>query len=370
LAREAFDALFAALARRGFTVIGPTVRDGVITYDEVSAAADLPAGWTDEQDAGHYRLRRRDDQALFGHVVGPRSWKSFLQPPRVRLATADRSPDGALAFADGDTDPVPPRAFLGMRSCELHALAIHDRVFLRPGTEDAPYARRRQTLFTVAVNCGQAGGTCFCVSMDTGPAVDGSRVRFDLLLTELLDGPDGHRFLVVPGSPAGAEVAAELPLRPAAATDLAAARDATEHAARHMGRSLDTRDLPARLLADLDHPHWQSVADRCLTCANCTLVCPTCFCTTVEDVTDLTGGHAERWRRWDSCFTLDFSWMHGGPARQSAKSRYRQWLTHKLATWHDQFGTSGCVGCGRCVTWCPVGIDLTAEAAALTSPEP
>ncbi len=101
-------------------------------------------------------------------------------------------------------------------------------------------------------------------------------------------------------------------------------------------------------------------------------MCPTCFCTDTEDVTDLTGDHAERWRRWDSCFSLDFSFVHGGTIRSSTRSRYRQWLTHKLGTWWAQFGESGCVGCGRCIAWCPVGIDLTEEVAALetAAPEP
>ena len=119
------------------------------------------------------------------------------------------------------------------------------------------------------------------------------------------------------------------------------------------------------LYRNLEHPRWEDVARRCLSCTNCTLVCPTCFCTTVEDATDLSGGHAERRRRWDSCFSMDFSYIHGGYIRPSVKARYRQWMTHKLATWIDQFGTSGCVGCGRCITWCPVGIDITAEVKAI-----
>jgi ferredoxin len=95
------------------------------------------------------------------------------------------------------------------------------------------------------------------------------------------------------------------------------------------------------------------------------MACPTCFCTTVDDVTDLTGSQAVRSRRWDSCFSMDFSYIHGGSVRSSGASRYRQWLTHKLASWQDQFGASGCVGCGRCITWCPVGIDLTEEVEAI-----
>jgi Fe-S-cluster-containing hydrogenase component 2 len=118
---------------------------------------------------------------------------------------------------------------------------------------------------------------------------------------------------------------------------------------------MDTTGIQQLLADNLEHPRWDDVASRCLTCANCTLVCPTCFCHGVEDTTDLTGDHAERWRHWDSCFTLDYSYVHGGTVRSSTRSRYRQWMTHKLGTWFDQYGTSGCVGCGRCTTWCPVG---------------
>jgi sulfhydrogenase subunit beta (sulfur reductase) len=210
------------------------------------------------------------------------------------------------------------------------------------------------------VNCGEAGGTCFCVSMDTGPK---ARAGFDLALTELLDGDD-HRFLVEVGSAAGGAVLAGLPHGGASADDLARRRRSARTASR-MGRKLDTDGLKELLQSNPTHKRWDDVAKRCLTCANCTMVCPTCFCTTVEDHSDLTGQTAERVRKWDSCFTLDFSYIHGGSVRLEARSRYRQWMTHKLASWIDQFGTSGCVGCGRCITWCPVGIDITEEAAAI-----
>ena len=136
-----------------------------------------------------------------------------------------------------------------------------------------------------------------------------------------------------------------------------------------MGRSMDTCNIKDLFYRNLEHPRWNNVAERCLTCANCTMVCPTCFCTTIEDVTDLTGEHAERWRKLDSCFTMDFSYIHGGSVRASTKSRYRHWITHKLATWIDQFGTSGCVGFGRCITWCPVAIDITEEVHAIRKSE-
>jgi sulfhydrogenase subunit beta (sulfur reductase) len=383
LDRDGIDGLLTAIARRGFRLVGPVIADGAICYGDIESSADLPVGWTDEQDGGTYQLRRRDDDALFGYNVGPQSPKKYLFPATATLWRSARSDEGADGSPDGR-----PFAFIGLRACELRAIAIQDRVFLggsggrppgghslggsggRPpgqhslGGEhpDPLYARHREGAFTVAVNCGQAARTCFCVSMSAGPKADEG---FDLALTELLD-DGGHRFLIETGTARGEQVMAEVPdARPAAAADREAADGVVERTAAQMGRAMPDVDLRDLLYDNMEHPRWDDVADRCLTCGNCTMVCPTCFCFSVEDVTDLTGEQAERHRSWDSCFTLDHSYIHGGPVRTSSKSRYRQWMTHKLATWIDQFGTSGCVGCGRCIAWCPVGIDITEEVAAI-----
>ncbi|MET9294706.1 4Fe-4S dicluster domain-containing protein [Streptomyces sp. NPDC003077] len=360
-ASEGLTALVGALVADGRTVIGPTVRDGAIVLGEVGSADELPHGWGVELAAGRYRLVRRADAMVFAHSAGPQSWKAYLHPQRERLWTVRRDGEGALRFEEERAEP-PSYAFLGVRPCDLRAIAVQDRV-LGGGPHGATaYRRRREGTFVVAVECTEPGATCFCVSMGTGPGVKDA--GYDLALTEVLD-ERGHRFLVRAGSAAGARVLARLPVRPADPGTRDAAREGVAGAARRMGRAMpevDLRDLMAR---SLDADRWNDVAARCLTCGNCTMVCPTCFCTTTEEVTDLTGDHAERWQRWDSCFDLDFSHLHGGPVRASARSRYRQWLTHKLGTWHDQFGESGCVGCGRCVVWCPVGIDITEEAAAL-----
>jgi ferredoxin len=352
------DDLVGALRERGFTVLGPTRRDSAIVYEELGSAAELPIGWTDVQEAGRYRLERRADEARFGYAVGPHSWKQFLFPPRVRLWRARRANGGV------EVDETPPDegpfAFFGMRSCELHAMAIQDRVFIGGTYVDGDYAARRDDAFVVAVNCFEPGGTCFCVSMGTGPK---AQAGHDLALTEILDGE--HRFLVEVGSERGAEVLSGLPRRPADERDVRAAEVAVAGAAERMGRSVEAGDLRDLLASTLEHPRWDDVAERCLTCGNCTLVCPTCFCSGVEDVTDLSGTESERFRSWDTCFSLHHSYIHGGDVRPSGRSRYRQWLTHKFGTWHDQFGSSGCVGCGRCITWCPVGIDVTEELAAL-----
>ena len=353
------EQLLQALAHRSYEVIGPTVCEGAIVYQQLTSIKDLPEGWTDEQQGGKYRLARRSDNALFGYAVGPHSWKKFLHSPVQRLWQAERKPKG---FRVVQEEPARTKyAFLGVRACELHAIAIQDQVFLQGPYVDPNYQSRREKLFIVAVNCGQAGGTCFCASMNTGPR---ATAGYDLALTELLQN-DRHCFLVDVGTECGAEILSEVPHHRAGDTDSQAADLIVAETARHMGRSLDTKGIKELLYRNGESPQWDNVAARCLSCANCTMVCPTCFCTTVEDTTDLTGSRAERWQRWDSCFTVDFSYIHGGSVRATPKSRYRQWLTHKLATWIDQFGRSGCVGCGRCITWCPVGIDITAEVRSI-----
>jgi ferredoxin len=359
---DVLDGLVRALRDRGFRVLGPTVRDGAIVYDDLESAGELPIGWTDDQAPGRYRLERRDDEARFGYAVGPHSWKQFLLPARVRLWRARRD-DGDLVVEEDERDDAP-LAFLGVRACELHGIGVQDRVLVGGKYVDADYAGRRKDLFVVAVNCFEPGGTCFCVSMGTGPRAEAG---YDLALTEILEGE--HRFLVEVGSKRGAEVLRDLPRRAADERDVSAATAAVDSAAERMGRTVDASDLRGLLERNLEHPRWDDVAERCLTCGNCTMVCPTCFCTSVEDVTDLTGTQSERIRSWDSCYSVDHSYIHGGAIRPTGRSRYRQWLTHKFGTWHDQFGESGCIGCGRCITWCPVGIDVTEELTAIRATE-
>ncbi len=373
------QALIDALVARGYTVLGPTVRDGAIVNGPVSRVDDLPRGWGDEQDAAHYRLRRRDDDALFGFAAGAQSAKPVLFPTDELLWRGRRTVDGFDVRREGDPDArppgdeppgdepsgdEPPYALLGVRSCDLAAVGIHDTVLTGRGFTDTHYARRRADAFVVAVACSDPGGTCFCSSMGTGPRPEPGRgAAFDLSLTELLDG--GHRFVVEVGSERGAGVLDEVAAPVATASDEESAARVSEQAGARMGRRLDTEGIKELLYRSVDSPRWDDVASRCLACTNCTMVCPTCFCTTVEDVSDLTGRADDRHRVWDSCFNAEFSYIHGGTVRESTRSRYRQWMTHKLAAWQDQFGTSGCVGCGRCVTWCPAAIDITAEAAAL-----
>jgi sulfhydrogenase subunit beta (sulfur reductase) len=365
-ADRAVDELIGALGRRGYIVIAPTVRDGAIVLDEVHGVAALPVGWTDEQEAATYRVHRRDDRSLFAYAVGPYSPRRFLTAPRRTLWTAVRLGNG-FELVDDVAEP-PPYAFVGVRACELAAIAVQDRV-LRDGPHPEPsYVQARERAFFVGVNCGSPAATCFCTSMGTGPAVEAGH---DLAATELLD-EARHELLVEVGTERGGEVLAEVQSivawRPATEDDLETERHIITRSVELMTRRVEPAVARDVLISNLEHPRWDDVAERCLSCTNCTLVCPTCFCTAVEDVTSLDGDRAERIQRWDSCFTLDHSTMHlAGSVRGDTRSRYRQWLTHKLSTWWDQFGESGCVGCGRCIAWCPAGIDLTAEVAAIAA---
>lgn len=348
--------LIAVLAERGYQVVGPTVRDGAIMSGPLSSVEDLPIGWTDVQEAGSYRLEQREDAALFGYVVGPDSPKRHFHPPEAVVWSGTRT-NGSF---EPTAKPAPqPIAYIGVRPCELAAVAIQDEAFAGPGPHDVTYSGRREGSVLVAVDCTEPGETCFCVSTATGP---GASEGFDIALTEI---EAGTRLVARSGSALGAELLDLLDVSEAAAEDVAASVALVESAVDGMGRTLDVEGIKELLYESVESPVWDEIAARCLTCANCTMVCPTCFCSTVEDRSDLTGSVAERVRRWDSCFNFEFSYIHGGPLRPSAASRYRQWMTHKLASWQDQFGMIGCVGCGRCITWCPVGIDITAEVRTL-----
>jgi ferredoxin len=343
------------LRQLGYRVVGPTVSQGAVVYSDLESIRQLPVGFVDEQQAGRYRLVRTDADTWFGYVVGPHSLKNFLFPPHVTLLQTLRLKDSYRMTAPAVAER--PLAFVGARACELHALRVQDRVLLGGPHPDPDYQARRAGLFVLAVNCGRPAATCFCSSMGTGPAVTEGA---DVSLFEL----PGH-FVLEVCSERGGEVLADLRWRPCTTREVADAQQVPRQAERLIRRTMPAAGLHDLLMNNLEHPRWDEVAKRCLACANCTMVCPTCFCSTVEEVSDLAGEHCSRERLWASCFTDDHSYMNSGTIRRSIASRYRQWATHKLATWIDQFGTSGCVGCGRCITWCPAAIDLTEEVAAL-----
>jgi sulfhydrogenase subunit beta (sulfur reductase) len=350
------DAFVQALRQRGYAVHAPVMQQGTLFIRPIQSAAELPRGVIDEQSAGTHRLLQEGDR-FFDYTVPADSWKRLFFPPRLRLWQASTQDGMQVAAEEPEADA--PAALLGVRGCDLAAILVQDRVFIGGAHPDPHYRARRESAFIVAVNCARATSTCFCTSMDSGPRV---RRGYDIALTELAG---GHRFLVEAATQRGAEVVSELPAAAVATADVQQADAVVAATAASI-----TRTMPAgiadTLRGEQTSARWQSIAERCLSCGNCTMVCPTCFCSAVEHTTDLAGT-AYQERRWDSCFNSGHSYIHGGSVRSSTAPRYRQWLTHKLSSWHDQFETSGCTGCGRCIVWCPVAIDITEEAHAFTS---
>ncbi len=356
--RNDLGTLFTLLADEGYQTIGPKLYDGAIVYAPISSPEELPKGIGDEEEGGHYRLTQRGDAKLFGHTKPVQGLKAHLYPARQKLWSAEKAGHGFRVVKDAA--PQPRYAFIGVRACELSAMLVQDRVFEGGPYVDKGYAERRKNCLIVLVTCDHAGNACFCASQGTGPdAAEG----YDLKLAEVVDGAR-HVFVAEAGSDKGRAILSKLAKQDAQAGDLKAAAENLEAAAKGQKRAM-IAGVAELLAAKLESPHWEEVAKRCMSCGNCTMVCPTCFCSTMEDATDLSGLKAERTRKWDSCFSIDYSYIHGGPVRNTAGARYRQWMTHKLSHWVEQFGVSGCVGCGRCIIWCPVGIDITAEAKAI-----
>ncbi|MHB0955724.1 MAG: 4Fe-4S dicluster domain-containing protein [Pirellulaceae bacterium] len=367
LTRSALDDLVQVLRTQGYSVLGPRVVEGAISLQPIESAAQLPQGLSDEQHGGSYRVVEGEPELTFQFAVGPDGPKRYLFPANLRLFEFRVEADSFVLNAG--PPQVPKLAMLGVRACELAAIEVQDRVFglNDPRTfrcESEPwYAQIRQEALLIAVNCTRPSGTCFCAAWGTGPE---ATAGFDLALTELRDG-----FLVLVGSKRGAALVDELPVREPTLAELELAEIKLERARARMGRQLDTSGLKELLDESIEYPEWDEIARRCLSCGNCTMVCPTCFCCTVNDTTDLAAtGQVARTRQWESCFTHQFTYTISGPERNTIRGRYRHWLRHKLATWWDQFGCSGCVGCGRCITWCPVGIDLTEMVRRLRERSP
>ena len=362
LARENLQSLIDALWDRGYRCIGPRVRDHAVVYDELREAADLPWGVTVEQQAGRYRLTGSETGTgsgsgkAFAWAAPAQSIKPWLFTPRETLWRMAHDAQGDLNFEAARLAPKP-LAILGARACDLAAVALQDRHFLIDDRRDDAYAARRAGLFIIAANCTESAATCFCASTGDGPE---ARLGFDMALTEVAQG-----FLLYAASESAHDLCRELPLSPAPDDASMQAREALQSAARQQ-RAMPAPEQLMKLRERPAHERWQAVGERCLSCGNCSLVCPSCFCHRHFELSELDGDTATHGREWDSCFSEAHSYIHGLTVRASIAQRYRQWLTHKLANWQTQYGRSGCVGCGRCITWCPVGIDLIEEARAIT----
>jgi len=374
-------------------IISPTVEGNVIVFAEIADFHDIPAGYTEQQGRGTYRLFKNSSQLsktssqIFSFSVGPDSFKRFISPPVREIFAFEKSKKG-ISIIDSNKSGVTsnekffsqqfsvsnsslvtrhsslPYLFIGMRACDIAALKLLDKVFLEGPVKDTDYDSLRKNSLIVGINCLHPGDNCFCSSMSTGPEIKNG---FDIAVTEL-----DNSFLLEIGTVRGREMLNDLPIDEVSDKDLSEKASKIENCKKMIKKSIDVSELPWLIYRNLEHPRWNDVAGRCLACGNCTQVCPTCFCNSSYDYLQLSGISKKtpelsgaRIRTWDSCFSTNFARVHGGNFRPSRRARYRQWMSHKLSYWIDQFGSPGCVGCGRCITWCPVGIDITQELDAL-----
>lgn len=352
LAREKLQSLFNALLDAGYSVFGPQVKEGAIVYERLTSLQQLPKGHSDSQTPGRYQLQKSDSERLFHWANGPQALKPLLFPAREVLWQAQRQADGQIEFIIPENS-VEKIAVLGVKACDLAALRLQDKHFLEGEYVDPGYKARRQSMLLIGVDCSHAAETCFCASTGDGPEVTHS---YDLVMSELDDG-----FLIGSGSPIGKELLAGLPLQMASDAQIIAARRQTEKTAAMQSRALNRISIN-QLQSKRTSPRWDDVADRCLACGNCTMVCPTCFCHHQKEVPDMSGDSSEHLREWDSCFGESHGQLAGFQVRASVKQRYQQWMIHKLDSWQEQYDSSGCVGCGRCLSWCPAEIDFVEEA--------
>lgn len=358
--KEDLRVLFENLASR-YRIIGPKILNGTVVLSEISFD-DIPAGYKDSQHPGSYRVEEGSPSEIFSFSPGPDSLKKFLHPSMTEAFFFRKTAKGLTAEvpARGDT----PLAFIGIRACDLAAMSLLDKIFLDGPVRHHGYEGTRKNIFIVSVNCLHPGENCFCDSMGTGPEV---KEGFDLSITEIRSA-----LVVEPGTPTGQALLEKLPHEEITDIDIDEKKAVVSHCRERMKKSMKTGDLPGIIYRNMEHPRWTEIADRDLECGNCTMVCPTCFCNSSFDILSVKTISANlkevpgiRKRTWDSCFSKNFARVHGGNFRPSRRARYRHWMTHKLAYWIDQFGRPGCVGCGRCITWCPVGIDITHELEEL-----
>ena len=161
--KPVFNELLTRLQEAGFETIGPRVHDGTLVYDTIEGLDDLPRGYSTEQEAGQFRLVRAGHNRYFEALPGQPSWKQFLFPPRLELLSMHKNGRGwRIEPAEPDHRNL---AFIGVRGCELAAIQVQDRAFIREDFHDPVYQARRERVFILAVDCLHPGRTCFCASM-------------------------------------------------------------------------------------------------------------------------------------------------------------------------------------------------------------
>ena len=316
---------------------------------QLKAAHELIAPMRDVSgDIVLTELPRMHETALDGPALMP-SPKEFLLPQMERLFRY--SPEGIE-----DTVDTRPRILFGIRPCDVSAIKVLDLFYLGH-TKDAYYEARRSRTVLISLACNQPDPTCFCLGLGTGPFL---KSGFDLQLTDL-----GDRFLVEAGSETGTSLVASVQhiFTQPAQTDLDDLYEARLASQSRFEKRVNLERVRKTIQAGGVSDHfWESVALRCFECGGCVYNCPVCTCFNVID-RPASPDTGKRMRLWDTCMFKGFTRTAGGvvPAEEK-RHRTKRWFHHKLVHWPQQFGTFGCVGCGRCAVSCPGKIDMATVA--------
>ncbi|MFC1926931.1 4Fe-4S dicluster domain-containing protein [Chloroflexota bacterium] len=264
--------------------------------------------------------------------LSPKEW---LFPKTETLFAAKRE-GGDYEISPSDIEQKT--VIFGIRPCDAKAIAMLDFPFLAEPA-DSLWAQHREKTYLIGLSCNTACSQCFCTSMGTAPN-DPSDV--DILLTEV-----GDSYAVQTVTEKGKQLLEGIELKE---QDLTLPPPPSP-------TSVPAEGISEAVRKAFDEPYWSRLADRCIHCNVCAYVCPTCYCFDIRDYPE--GEKIERLRTWESCQSKGFTRIAGGHDPRADKGiRLRQRFAHKLLYFPQEFGPLACVGCGRCVTSCPVNIDI------------
>jgi len=335
---EDLGKLIEVLKAYGYVTYGYKVSRGAVIFDELRNLEDMPLKYRDVQGPGSYRLI--EGNGVRHSFASP---KEVIHPARQELFNVDSN--GGVSYPPIESKKI---ALVGIKSCDLASIKVMDRIL----SNDDSYNARRKEALTIVEECINPGDTCFCGSLGTGPYVSED---FDLAYARI----DDDHVLFKYGSRVGLNLVKRLGLKPASEelvnTYSSLMSEAKEKTSPLKFGLSDIENSMLKSMSDVDL--WKKLSEKCVGCANCNLVCPTCFCTEFLDDLKLDNS-ASRVRFWVGCLSYVYGLVAGTHFRPELYMRYRHFVLHKFLFYRKQIGLVGCVGCGRCITWCPVGIDL------------